>query len=276
MARPHPCPDAVNPLLTFRFAFASLCCLLGGLPAARAQTGALPTELVCDINASVSAWLNLDASGKPFVAGVYTSAGTRECDLLSQQPAQTQGEEGWRFEWSDSTASRHRIDVRRSDKGTPRERYVLSLAPASCGALALPARMELARADTRCHSKVSREGAFVLFWRQLRQAVLERDAQRLQALAVAQPAFAEGPDSPKAPASLLAQGVRCMASLPGPQGRALEQVLRSVETPLDGLHFRTESDTRRSIGDGLGMKWTSAGWRIDFLGGERAIFKQGC
>ncbi|MDR7333385.1 hypothetical protein [Roseateles asaccharophilus] len=243
--------------------------------AASAQVGTPPpTLLVCSSGESLTASVSHDATGAPLRAGVSVTSGTRECDLQTQGAAAA-ADGSWRFEWTDAVVGniRYRATLRRAGTGG----FTLALQPARCGGLALPASVTLAPAAPGCEAREDRDGAFLLFWRQLRDALTRRDGELLQRLALQQPSFIEGPDLMKAPASLLRHSAACLATVTTTDGRSdLGQLLKATDSPrLDMPPLSRRGAARVSVGGAMTAAWTPQGWRIESLNADRASFA-GC
>jgi hypothetical protein len=240
--------------------------------AASAQVGTPPpTLLVCSPGESLTASVSHDATGAPLRAGVSVTSGTRECDLLTQGPA-VAADGGWRFEWTDDIvgSTHYRATLRRAGTGG----FMLALQPAQCGVLALPASVTLAPGAPGCEVREDRDGAFVQFWRQMRDAMARRDGELLQRLALPQPSFIEGPDLMKAPASLLRHSAACLATVTTTDGRGeLGQLLKATDSPrLDMPPLSRRGEARVSVGGAMTAAWTPQGWRIESLNADRASF----
>lgn len=241
---------------------------------AQVSKQAPPTQLVCQPNENLTVSVSRDGSGVPLGAGVSATSGTHECDVHTQGQPQVQADGGWQFEWLDKIEgnTRYRATVRRAADG-----YTLALDPARCGTLVLPATATLSPGDPACKSRVDRDAAFVQFWRQLRDAVARRDGELLQRLSLPQLLFSEGPDMPKAPASVIRHAATCLAIVTTTDGRSdLGRLLQATDTPrLDMPPMSRRGDARVSAGDAMTALWTPQGWRLEWFNADRATFS-GC
>lgn len=239
---------------------------------AQVEVQPLPTRLACRIGEHLGAHLSRDGDGRPLGAGVWATSGTHECDVQAQGPATATTDGGWRFEWTDPV--QRLMHYRLTVKPAGAAGHSLTLEPPRCGTLALPAIVTLPARDKACESGIDRDAAFVLFWRQLREAIARRDGERLQRLALPQPLFAEGPDLVKAPAALLRHAAPCLAGVTTTDGRTdLGRLLQATDTPrLDMPPLSRRGDARVSLGGAAAVLWTPQGWRLESFNADRASF----
>lgn len=229
-----------------------------------------PTQLACSPDEVHSFHVSKDAAGTPLRAGMSIAAGTRECDLSSMGAPTALPGGGWRFEWRDG-GERRRIDIRRSGDG-----YTLAFEPAACGALRIPATATLAPKGKGCTESVDRIQAFVLFWRQLRDAIARDDGALLQRLAQPQVGFSEGDVRMKRPASVLREGASCLVSVFAPLGKvSLAEMLQATDTPR--VDMRPVTYVNEGLikvgGEAMAAVWTPQGWRISSLNASPAVFE---
>lgn len=255
-----------------------MACWLAITGCAHAQVGKeLPTLLACRPSESLSANVSHDGAGTPLGAGIYATSGTHECGVQTQGTASAQADGSWRFEWTDEVEGnvRYRATVRRAGA----DGYALALEPARCGTLALPALATLSpKAKAKgCESRVDRDGAFVQFWRQLRDAVSRRDGELLQRLSLPQLLFVEGPDLMKAPAAVIRNAAPCLATVTTTDGRSdIGSMLKATDTPrLDMPPLSRRGDSRISAGQAMTALWTPQGWRLESFNADRTSFS-GC
>ena len=236
---------------------------------------ALPTLLACRPSENLSANVSHDGAGTPLGAGIYATSGTHECAVQTQGTASAQADGSWRFEWTDEVEgnTRYRATVRRAGP----DGYALALEPARCGTLALPVTATLSPKAKGCESRVDRDGAFALFWRQLRDAVSRRDGELLQRLSLPQLLFVEGPDLMKAPAAVIRNAAPCLATVTTTDGRSdIGSMLKATDTPrLDMPPLSRRGDSRISAGQAMTALWTPQGWRLESFNADRASFS-GC
>lgn len=244
---------------------------LAGSAVAQVSKEAPPTQLVCQPAENLTVSVSRDSSGAPLSAGIYAASGTHECDVHTQGPAQAQADGSWQFEWLDRIAgnTHYRASVRRTGDG-----YTLAFDPARCGTLALPATATLAAGGQGCGSRVDRDAAFVLFWRQLRDAVARRDGELLQRLSLPQLLFSEGPDMMRAPAAVIRNAAPCLARVTTTDGRSdLGRLLQATDTPrLDMPPLSRRGEARVSAGNAMTALWTPQGWRLEWFNADRATF----
>ena len=246
--------------------------LLAAVGCAHAQVGQamVPTLLTCRVSDALSVHLSLDSAGTPLGGGFDASSGTHECSVQTQGPP-TAADGAWRFAWTDAVeGSSYRATVRRAGA----EGYSLALAPARCGTLALRRRPRSLPGRQAANRGSTGDGAFVLFWRQLRDAVAKRDGEQLQRLSLPQLLFSEGPDMMKAPASVMRRGAACLADVPTGDVRSdLGRLLQATDTPrLDMPPLSRRGDARVSVGDAMTALWTAQGWRLEYVNADRASF----
>lgn len=260
--------------MTPRAALRGLILMAPLLAAAQVSKEPLPTQLVCRASETLSTNVSHDGAGTPLAAGVYATSGTHECGVQTQGPASPQADGAWRFEWSDEVEgnTHYRATVRR----TGADGYALALEPARCGTLTLPATATLSPKGKGCETRVDRDGAFVQFWRQLRDAVSRRDGEQLQRLSLPQLQFAEGPDLMKAPASIIRNAAPCLATVPTTDGRSdIGKLLAATDTPrLDMPPLSRRGDSRISAGRAMTALWTPQGWRLESFNADRATFSE--
>ncbi|WP_348755669.1 hypothetical protein [uncultured Aquincola sp.] len=253
--------------------FVMLLASAAGLAAMAAPEAPLPRQLVCTPDAQHRYRLSHDAAGQPLQLSVALHAGTRECDFSSAGTARPQPDGSWRFDWQDETlGQRQRVDVRRSGEGG----YALAFTPAACGALQLPATVTLAPGGAGCSSSVDRDVAFDLFWQQLRGAVARGDGAALQQLSLPQLEFVEGPDTVKAPASVMRQAARCLPGVPATTRQMTLRDLLAPEPPprLDQPPVSRRGNTRIDLAGAMSLTWTAQGWRIDGFNTSPDVFRQ--
>jgi hypothetical protein len=244
--------------------------VLAGLHAA-AQAG-LPTLLSCAPDDVHRAALTLDDGGAPLGASVSIAAGARECDLLTEGAPARQADGSWRFAWRDrGDGADHALHVSRTASG-----YALTLQPAACGALALPATFTLAPAGKGCQSGVDRHAAFVQFWRSLREAIARDDGAALEKLSLPQLLFVEGPDDVKAPASVMRHAARCVLDVPAPVQRTdLRAILMATDSPrLDMPPLSNRRNQWVSFAGAMTAAWTREGWRIEGFNASPSVMRE--
>lgn len=245
--------------------------LLTPLPAAHAAEPP-PTQLICTPDGIHSFRVSRDAAGAPLAVSLSVSAGTRECDWASTGAPLAQADGSWRFDWNDPTlGQRQRVDVRRA--GT--DGYTLALEPAACGALKVPATATLAPAAKGCAVSVDRDGAFVQFWRQLRDALARGDGELLQQLSLPQLEFVEGPDIVKAPSSVMRGAARCLPDVTATTQRLdiRRMIAGDVPPRLDMPPLSRKGDARIDFAGAMSLRWTAQGWRIDGFNASRDVFR---
>lgn len=232
----------------------------------------LATLLVCQPSDSLTANVSHDPAGTPLGAGVFATSGTHECGVQTQGPGTAQPDGAWRFEWTHKIVgqTRYRATVKRVGA----DGYTLALEPAACGTQALPASIALSAKGKGCQSRVDRDHAFVLFWRQLRDAVAQRDGAMLQRLSLPQLEFAEGPDYMKAPATIMRTAAACMPDVPTNDGRTdLGKLLKATDSPrLDMPPMSWSGDASVSAGNAFTARWTPQGWRLESFNASRSVF----
>lgn len=230
-----------------------------------------PTQLACSPDEVHSFHISKDAAGTPLRAGMGITAGTRECDITSRGAPTALPGGGWRFEWRDG-GERRRIDVRRNGA----DGYTLAFEPAACGTLRIPATATLATKAKGCTESVDRIQAFVLFWRQLRDAIARDDGALLQRLAQPQVGFSEGDARIKRPAAVLREGASCLVSVFAPLGKvSLAEMLQATDTPrIDMRPVTYVNDSLIKVGgEAMTAVWTPQGWRIASLNASPAVFE---
>lgn len=251
-----------------RMRFALLALLL---PVAAPALPPLPTQLVCEPD-GIHRWrVSRDAAGAPLEVSLSVAAGTRECDFSSKGAPKVQADGGWRFEWDDETLGQHeRIDVKRA--GT--DGYALSLQPAACGALKVPAAVTLAPSGKGCRTSVDRYGAFDQFWRQLRDALARGDGELLQQLSLPQLEFVEGPDIVKASSSVMRRAARCLPDVPATtQDLDIRRMIAGDVAPrLDMPPVSLKGESRIDFAGAMDLKWTPQGWRMAGFNASRDVF----
>ncbi|MCE4555918.1 hypothetical protein [Pelomonas cellulosilytica] len=234
---------------------------------------ALPTQLVCkpDVNHVFS--VSRYAVGTPLAVSASVSAGTRDCDFASTGSPTALPGGAWRFEWDDETlGQRQRVDVSRAGA----DGYTVAFNPATCGALRLPASVALSPSGRGCAVSVDRDGAFVQFWQQLRDALARRDGDLLQRLSLPQLEFVDGPDIVKAPSSIMRTAARCLPGVPATtKALDLGEILRSAEAPrLDMPPLSRRGDARIDFAGAMSLTWTPQGWRMDGFNASPGVFSR--
>lgn len=241
---------------------------------ARAQVmpDPLPTQLVCQPSDSLTVSVSRDAAGAPLGAGLYVTSGTHECDLHTAGPASAQADGSWRFAWADKAQAdtRYRATVKRDGP----DGYTLAFEPARCGTLVLPTSATLAPKDKGCKTRVDRDGAFLIFWRQFRDAVFKRDGDMLQRLSLPQLEFTEGPDTLKAPSSIIRSAATCLTDVPTNSGDTdIGKLLKAADMPrLDMPPWSRRSDSAIDAGGAFEARWTAKGWRLSYFNASRSVF----
>ncbi len=234
----------------------------------------LPTQLVCQPSDSLTVSVSRDAAGTPLRAGIYVTSGTHECDLSSAGPATVQPDGSWRFAWADKDQAdtRYRATVKRDGS----DGYTLAFEPARCGTLVLPASSALAPKGKGCKSRVDRDGAFLTFWRQFREAVFKRDGDMLQRLSLPQLEFTEGPDMVKAPSSIIRNAASCLTDVPTNNGDTdIGKLLKALDAPrLDMPPWSRRGDSAVDAGGAFEARWTAKGWRLSYFNASRAVFSE--
>lgn len=230
-----------------------------------------PSLLACAPD-GIHRWaVSRDATGTPLGVSLSVAAGTRECDFTSAGAPKVLVDGGWRFEWDDPVVGQHqRVDVRRTgDAG-----YTLSLEPAACGALQVPATATLAPGGKGCAASVDRSGAFEQFWHQLRDALARGDGELLQRLSLPQLEFVEGPDIVKAPSSVMRRAARCLPDVGATTQRLDIRTMIAGDTPprLDMPPLSRKGDSRIDFAGAMDLKWTPQGWRMAGFNASRSVF----
>jgi len=232
----------------------------------------LPTQWVCHPSEALTASVSRDAAGTPLGAGVFATSGTHECGLQTQGAGTAQPDGAVRFEWTDAETgnTRYRATVKRVGL----DGYTLAIDPARCGTQVLPATVSVAAKGKGCQSRVDRDGAFVLFWRQLRDALTKRDGDMLQRLSLPQLEFSEGPDYMKAPSSIIRNAAACMPDVTTSDGSSdLGKLLKATDTPrLDMPPLSRVDESSVSAGNAFTARWTPQGWRLESFNASRAVF----
>ncbi|KQW49671.1 MULTISPECIES: hypothetical protein [unclassified Roseateles] len=245
--------------------------LLAPLATTHAATDLPPTQLVCQPDEVHSFRVSRDAAGAPLQVSLSVSAGARECDFASTGPAVAQADGSWRFDWTDATLNqRQRVDVRRAGA----DGYRLAFTPAACGALQVPATATLAPTAAGCAVSVDRDGAFVQFWRQLRDALARGDGELLQRLSLPQLEFVEGPDIVKAPSSVMRRAARCLPDVTATTQRLDIRSMIAGNTPprLDMPPLSRKGEGRIDFAGAMSLRWTPQGWRMDGFNASRDVF----
>jgi hypothetical protein len=230
-----------------------------------------PTLLSCSADDINRFFVRLDGNGAPLAAGASVVAGTRDCDVSSSGPAQTQPDGSWRFAWNDALLHQpYQMNVTRSGAS-----YRVTVSPSQCGALALAPSATLTPGAKGCTASVDRDGALVQFWRALREAIARDDGALLQRLSLPKVQFAEGPDVMEAPSSIMRTGARCMPDVIAPvKGITIGQMLADPADPR--IDMPPVSSTRRglNLADAMTLAWTPRGWRIEYLNASRSVFSR--
>lgn len=234
----------------------------------------LPTQLVCRPNDNLTANISHDASGALLGAGVYATSGTHECSVQSQGAGVVQPDGSVRFQWTEEVEGNKRYQA--TVKRVGGDAYTLALQPAGCGTIALPASIALSTQGKACKPRVDRDAAFVLFWRQLREAVNRRDGELLQRLSLPQLEFSPDSGTVKAPASILRHAGACISDIVTTEsGTDIGKMLKAIETPrLDKPPLSRLGDNRVSTG-AFEARWTAQGWRLAWFNTSPAVFA-GC
>ncbi|MGQ3053799.1 MAG: hypothetical protein ACT6S0_18635 [Roseateles sp.] len=230
-----------------------------------------PTQLICKPDGVHSYRVSHDAAGTPLAVSVSVAAGKRECDWASAGPPLAQADGGWRFDWTDTTlGQRQRVDVRRAAGAG----YTLAFEPAACGALEIPAMAALAPKAAGCSVSVDRDGAFVQFWRQLRDALARGDGLLLQKLSLPQLDFVEGPDIVKAPATVMRRAARCLPDVTATTQRLDIRHMIAGDTPPrpDMPPLSRKGNERIDFAGAMSLRWTPQGWRMDGFNASRNVF----
>ncbi|GGY61445.1 hypothetical protein GCM10011613_01050 [Cellvibrio zantedeschiae] len=229
----------------------------------------LPRLVSCSIDDVNNVHLSLDATGTPLTAGVSVYAGTRECDLSTSGPALKQPDGSWLFAWQDDLLNQaYRLKIMRTGSN-----YHVSVTPAACGALKLPAQAVLSPQAKGCKTAVDRHQAFVQFWRSLRDIIAKEDGTALEHLSLPQVEFVEGPDIIKAPASVMRDGARCLPDIGGDVNPiTIRELLATTDTPrLDMPPLSNRSDEEVNLAGAMTAVWTPLGWRIQGLNSSPAV-----
>lgn len=231
---------------------------------AQVAQGPLPRQLVCQPSDSLTANISHDATGAPLGAGVYATSGTHECGVQSRGAGAAQPDGAVRFEWTDEIEGNKRY--RATVKRVGADGYLLALQPAGCGTIALPASIALSAKDKSCKARVDRDAAFVLFWRQLREAIARRDGDMLQRLSLPQLQFSPDSGTVKAPASIIRNAAACLPDIVTTEsGTDIGRMMKTIDTPqLDQAPLSRVGDDRVSTG-AFQARWTSQGWRLEWF-----------
>jgi len=241
------------------------------LPLAAQALPPPPTQLVCAPD-GIHRWgVSRDASGTPSQVSLSVAAGTRECDFGSAGSPTAQADGSWRFEWDDEILGQHqRVDVKRAGA----DGYALTLTPADCGALKVPASATLAPSGKGCSVSVDRDGAFAQFWRQLRDALARGDGELLQQLSLPQLEFVEGPDIVKAPSTVMRRAARCLPRVTATTQRLeIRDMIGGNQAPrLDMPPLSRKGDSRVDFAGAMDIRWTPQGWRMAGFNASRDVF----
>ena len=231
----------------------------------------LPTQLVCHPSDNLTANISYEASGALLGAGVYATSGTHECSVQSQGVGVAQPDGSVRFAWTDEVEGNKRYQA--IVKRVGNEGYTLALQPAGCGTIALPAAIALSTQGKACKARVDRDAAFVLFWRQLREAIARRDGELLQRLSLPQLEFSPDSGTVKAPASVIRNAATCIPGIVTTEsGTDIGKMLKAIDTPqLDKPPLSRVADNRVSTG-AFEARWTAQGWRLSWFNTSPAVF----
>lgn len=231
----------------------------------------LPTQLVCHPNDNLTANVSHDGRGTLLGAGVYATSGTHECGVQSQGAGVAQPDGSVRFAWMDAVEGNKRYQA--TVKRVGPDGYTLALQPAGCGTIALPASIELSAKGKACKASVDRDAAFVLFWRQLREAIAQRDGDLLQRLSLPQLLFSPDAGTVKAPASIIRNAATCIPDIVTTEsGTDIGKMLKAIDTPqLDKPPLSRLGDNRVSTG-AFEARWTAQGWRLAWFNTSPAVF----
>lgn len=229
----------------------------------------LPTLLVCHPSENLSASLSYDSRGLLLGAGVYATSGTHECGLQSQGGGTAQTDGAVKFSWTaEDEGRRYAATVKRVGG----DGYTLSFQPAGCGTIALPTSFTLSAKGRGCQTSVDRDEAFVLFWRQLKDAIARRDGDLLQSLSLPQLEFSPDAGTVKAPASVIRHAAACLPAIVTTEsGTDIGQMMKTIDRPqLDRPPLSRVGDGRVSAG-AFSAKWTAQGWRLEWFNTSPAV-----
>lgn len=223
----------------------------------------LPRQLVCRPTENLTVHVRLDGSGAPLGAGVFATSGTHECDVQSQGAGVAQADGTVRFAW---TAQDEGKAYAATVKRVGAEGYSVSFQPAGCGTIALPASLSLSAQGKGCKARVDRDAAFVLFWRQFKTAIAQRDGEMLQRLSLPQLEFSPDSGTVKSPSSIIRNAATCLPDIVTPvSGTDIGKMLKAIDRPqLDRPPLSRVGDDRVDAG-AFTTKWTAQGWRLEWF-----------